>query len=129
MLKQKINIICKIHGEFEQTLSNHLTKYNCQKCAKNYKLDTLKFIEKAKQIYNDVYDYAKVNYINADTQIIIICKILGEFIQIPDFHINRKCGCPKCCNKSDLLEFINKTEFLFLKKIQDFYPTLTPFLI
>jgi very-short-patch-repair endonuclease len=176
--KTKINIICKEHGIFEQTPSNHLYNYNCQKCAKNYKLDTLKFIDKAKQIHNDVYDYSKVNYINADTQIIIICKTHGEFTQIPDFHINRKCGCPKCANnvKLDLLEFIdksnqihnnvydyskvnyinnktqitiickihgeftqipfvhllnhgcpscvNKTEFLFLQKIQEFYPTL-----
>lgn len=176
--KTKINIICKEHGMFEQTPSNHLCNYNCQKCAKNYKLDTLKFIEKAKQIHSNIYDYSKVNYINADTQIIIICKIHGEFIQIPDFHINRKCGCPKCSNnvKLDLLEFIdksnqihnnvydyskveyinnrnpiiiickthgeftqipfvhilnhgcpscvNKTEFLFFKKIQEHYPTL-----
>jgi very-short-patch-repair endonuclease len=176
--KTKINIICKEHGIFEQTPNNHLNNYNCQKCAKNFKLDTLGFIKKAKQIHNDVYDYSKVEYINADTQIIIICKIHGEFIQIPDFHINRKCGCPKCSNnvKLNLLEFINKsnqihnnvydyskvnyinnktqiiiickihgeftqqpyvhllnhgcpscvnkTEFLFLKKIQEFYPTL-----
>ena len=177
--KTKINIICKIHGIFEQTPSNHLHHHNCQKCAKNFKLDTLGFIEKAKQIHNDVYDYSKVNYVNADTKIIIICKIHGEFIQIPDFHINRKCGCPKCSNnvKFDTLEFIekakqihkdkyiyskveyinnripiiiickihgeftqkpdvhtnqkcgcpscvNKTEFLFLKKIQEHYPTL-----
>jgi very-short-patch-repair endonuclease len=176
--KTKINIICKEHGIFEQTPSNHLHHHNCQKCAKNFKLDTLGFIEKAKLIHNNIYDYSKVNYINADTQIIIICKIHGEFIQIPDFHINRKCGCPKCANnvKLDLLEFIdksnqihnnvydyskveyinnrspiiiickihgeftqipfvhllnhgcpsciNKTEFLFLKKIQEFYPTL-----
>ena len=26
--KTKINIICKIHGEFEQTPSKHLSKYN-----------------------------------------------------------------------------------------------------
>ena len=174
--KTKINIICKAHGEFEQTPSNHLSKYNCQKCAKNFKLDTLEFIEKAKEIHKDIYDYSKVNYINADTKIIIICKIHGEFTQQPDFHLNRKCGCPKCFNKSDTLQFIekakkihgnkydyskveyinnrihviiickkhqeftqkpfvhlsnhgcpsciNKTEFLFLKKMQEYYPTL-----
>ena len=63
--KTKINIICKIHGEFEQNPSNHLKKHNCQKCAKNFKLDTLGFIEKAKEIHEDSYDYSKVNYINA----------------------------------------------------------------
>ena len=110
--KTKINIICKIHGEFEQNPSNHLKKHNCQKCAKNFKLDTLGFIEKAKEIHEDSYDYSKVNYINADTKITIICKIHGEFIQIPDFHINRKCGCPKCSNnvKLDTLEFIEKAK-------------------
>ncbi len=109
--KTKINIICKVHGEFQQTPTNHLSKYNCQKCAKNFKLDTSGFIEKAREIHKDTYDYSKVNYINADTEISIVCKIHGEFIQIPDFHINRKCGCPKCANnvKLDLLEFIDKS--------------------
>ena len=108
--KTKIKIICREHGEFHQTPSNHLSNYNCQKCAKNYQLDTNSFIEKAKIIHNDKYDYSKVNYLNTETQIIIICKEHGEFSQIPDFHINRKCGCPKCSNnvKLDILEFIEK---------------------
>jgi very-short-patch-repair endonuclease/Fe2+ or Zn2+ uptake regulation protein len=75
-------------------------------------LETNSFIEKAKIIHNDKYDYSKVNYINTNIQIIIICKQHGEFTQIPDFHINRKCGCPKCSNnvKLDILEFIEKAE-------------------
>jgi very-short-patch-repair endonuclease len=110
--KTKITIICREHGDFKQTPSNHLSNYNCQKCAKNFQLDTVSFIEKAKSIHNDKYDYSKVNYINADTQIIIICREHGEFTQIPDFHINRKCGCPKCSNnvKLHISEFINKSE-------------------
>jgi very-short-patch-repair endonuclease len=110
--KTKITIICREHGDFQQTPSNHLSNYNCQKCAKNYQLDTNSFIEKAINIHNYKYDYSKVNYINADTQIIIICREHGEFTQIPDFHINRKCGCPKCSNnvRLDLLEFIYKAD-------------------
>jgi very-short-patch-repair endonuclease/transposase-like protein len=110
--KTKITIICREHGDFYQTPSNHLSNYNCQKCAKNFQLNTDSFIEKAKLIHNDKYDYSKVNYINTDTQIIIICKEHGEFTQIPDFHINRKCGCPKCSNnvKLDVSEFIKKAE-------------------
>jgi len=110
--KTKITIICRQHGEFQQTPSNHLSRFNCQKCANNLKLNTTIFIEKAKQIHGDKYDYTKVNYINSNAQIIIICKVHGEFSQIPDFHINRKCGCPKCSNnvKSHLLEFIEKSK-------------------
>jgi very-short-patch-repair endonuclease len=116
--KTKITIICREHGEFQQTPSNHLSNYNCQKCAKNFQLDTASFIEKAKSIHNDKYDYSKVNYINADTQIIIICREHGEFIQIPDFHINRNCGCPKCSNnvKLDLSEFIEKSNKIHCNK-------------
>jgi hypothetical protein len=72
--KTKVTILCKTHGEFNQTPSNHLNKYNCQKCSNNLKFNTEKFIEKAKQINGDRYDYSKVNYINTDTQVIIICK-------------------------------------------------------
>jgi very-short-patch-repair endonuclease len=116
--KTKVTIICKEHGEFQQTPSNHLSNYNCQKCANNYKLNTNSFIEKANIIHNNRYDYSKVNYINADTQIIIICREHGEFNQIPDFHINRKCGCPKCSNnvKSYLLEFIEKSRKIHSNK-------------
>ena len=112
----KIIIICKIHGEFTQQPDFHLNrKCGCPKCSNNVKFDTSEFIEKAKQIHKNKYDYSKVEYINNRIPVIIICKIHGEFIQQPDIHINQKCGCPSC---------INKTEFLFLKKMQEFYPTL-----
>jgi hypothetical protein len=94
--KTKIDIICRVHGLFFQTPSNHLSNYNCQKCSNNYKSDTLSFIEKAKIIHGNKYDYSYVNYINANLPVRIICREHGAFNQIPDFHINRKCNCPKC---------------------------------
>lgn len=108
--KTKVSIICVVHGEFTQTPSNHLSNFNCQKCSNNFKLNTQTFIDKANQIHKNRYDYSKVEYTNTDTPVIISCKNHGDFKQIPDFHINRKCGCPKCSNnvKFDLLEFIDK---------------------
>ena len=110
--KTKIEIICREHGEFKQTPSNHLSKFNCQKCSNNFKYDTISFIEKAKKIHGDKYDYSKVFYVNANEHVTIKCKQHGEFKQIPDFHINRKCGCPKCCfsHKNTTLEFIEKAK-------------------
>jgi len=109
--KTKVIIVCNIHGEFSQTPSNHLSNYNCQKCSNNFKLNTQTFIEKANQIHKNRYDYSNTNYVNADISVLIICKEHGEFKQIPDFHINRKCGCPKCSNnvKLCLFEFITKS--------------------
>jgi len=108
--KTKVIIICREHGEFQQTPSNHLCNFNCQRCSNNFKLNTQTFIEKAEQVHENRYDYSRVDYINTDTQVIILCKKHGEFNQTPYFHINRKCGCPKCSNnvKLELFEFIDK---------------------
>ena len=38
------------------------------------RLTTEDFIKKAKEIYGDEYDYSKVNYVNCDTKVTIICK-------------------------------------------------------
>ena len=82
----------------------------------NYmKYTTENFIEKARKIHGDKYDYSKVEYIDAYTEVKIICPIHGEFLQKPTVHINQKCGCRKCGyesvrekNSSSLDLFIEK---------------------
>ena len=91
----KICIICKKHGEFYQYPYEHLRrKTGCTKCGRR-QLSQQQFIEKAKLIHGDKYDYSKVNYINSTTKIIITCKKHGDFIQLPVEHL-KKHGCPKC---------------------------------
>ena len=51
------------------------------------KLSTNEFIERAKLIYGDKYDYNLVDYKNQDTKIEIICKAHGLFLQRPDHHL------------------------------------------
>jgi very-short-patch-repair endonuclease len=108
--KTKIIIGCKDHGDFEQTPCNHLSGYNCQMCANNGKMNTEQYVRKASVTHGNKYDYSKVNYVNANKKITIICKEHGEFEQIPDFHLNRKCGCPKCADNVALTtpEFIDR---------------------
>lgn len=53
------------------------------------------FLEKAKRIFGDRYDYSKVYYINNKTKIIIICKIHGEFLQSPQSHL-KGYNCKSC---------------------------------
>ena len=61
------------------------------------KLTTEEFIKKAKEIHGEKYDYSKVEYKDAYTKVIILCKEHGEFAQTPHNHISCKAGCPKCC--------------------------------
>jgi hypothetical protein len=56
----------------------------------NKRLTTVQFIERAKAIHGDKYDYSKVKYVNAHTKVKLICQIHGEFLQTPDRHL---CGC------------------------------------
>lgn len=67
------------------------------------------FIEVAREIHGNKYDYSKVNYVNKTTLITIICPIHGEFQQRPDDHLHKKSGCPKCGKNVYTTEsFINK---------------------
>ena len=92
--KEKIKIICPIHNEFIQTPNDHLNGCGCPICGSN-KLNTLKFIEKAECIHENKYDYSKVEYIHSKNKVKIICPEHGEFIQIPNHHLNGA-GCPIC---------------------------------
>ncbi len=59
------------------------------------KVTTEQFIEKAKIIHGDKYDYSKVKYIKAIKKVIIICKKHGEFKQQPNNHLTGN-DCVKC---------------------------------
>ena len=114
----KVCIICQEHGEFWQTPGNHLRKHGCQKCAieKNRKsLSSTKeeFILKARQIHGWKYDYSKVEYINNNTKVCIICPEHGEFWQTPSAHLSKQ-GCPICGNLRKGL--IKKTKEEFIKQ-------------
>lgn len=91
----KVTIICPNHGEFEQLPANHTRGQGCPKCKVDINKNAQKFIDKSSRLHNNFYDYSKVDYISANTKVIIICPDHGEFEQLPSNH-NRGQGCPKC---------------------------------
>ena len=115
--KTKVCIVCKEHGEFWQTPDSHISKKcGCPICryiksSSKIRKTFNEFIEEAKLIHGDKYDYSKVNYINNKTKVCIVCKEHGEFWQTPDKHILRKQGCPSCSGnkKKNIHEFINES--------------------
>lgn len=94
----KVCIIDPIYGEYWQEPCVHLKGcgHPKRKIKKN-NLTTEEFIEKAKKVHGDEYDYSKVKYENYRKKIIITCKKHGDFIQSPENHLYGK-GCPKCGN-------------------------------
>ena len=119
--KNKIIIICKLHGEFEQTPSDHLSGRGCNICGRNnmiikQRISNEEFISKAIIIHGDKYDYSKVNYINTKNKIIIICKLHGEFEQTPSEHLSC-CGCNICGRNNMIIKQRSSNEEFIPKAI------------
>lgn len=90
-----LTITCPKHGDFQQLPSNHIAGMGCKLCCYHHQSNTKEFIEKAKLIHGDKYDYSKVNYIKAKIGVNITCPIHGDFLQTPNDHLDG-CGCPSC---------------------------------
>ena len=73
------------------------------------------FIEKARQIHNDKYDYSKVNYVNSRTKVCIICPEHGEFWQTPHNHL-KGYGCAECGKEKSHLPKITTEDFIAKSK-------------
>ncbi len=63
---------------------------------------TEKFIEDAKIVHGNVYDYSLVNYTGLDNKVIFICREHGEYTQTPHQHLRGR-HCPLCANKNNAL--------------------------
>ncbi len=102
----KLEITCLIHGPFEQIANQHLKGHGCPSCnfdqmAKDRTMGKELFIYKAKEIFGDKYDYSKVNYVNGQKNVIVVCQTHGGFEVTPNNHLSKKSGCP-ICNESKL---------------------------
>lgn len=95
-------IICPAHGEFLMSPHKHISgKQGCPECGKLVRAAKrnkgAQFVERAKAIHGDKYDYSLVNYKTCKDRVEIICNKCGKhFTQTPDNHINLQRGCPFC---------------------------------
>lgn len=95
-----VEIICPTHGPFFQQPTVHLMGSICPMCAAENRVEkntktSEEFIEEARKIHGDKYDYSKVAYKRGDIPVTIICPNHGEFEQKPYIHLDG-CGCQKC---------------------------------
>ena len=94
--------------------------------------NTETFIKKAKEVHRDRYKYFHTDYKSAKENVLITCPIHGDFLQLPNNHLNGS-GCPYCKNskleyemKTILIEcgfeFVEKQHFKWLgRQHLDFY--------
>ena len=129
--KTPVYITCPEHGEFCQRPSAHLYGMGCPKCGTistgiKRRLEQNNFIEKAREVHGDKYDYSKVQYTTSLNPVSIICPLHGEFSQTPHKHLLGH-GCPICGNKNNL------TEIKFFQSLKNIftnveYQKIFPFL-
>ncbi len=127
----KIDIICKVHGSFAQTVISHLKGHGCPLCNKSVKstskstpgakliYDTSWFIGEALEAHGDRYDYSQVNYIKSHLRVKIGCKIHGIFEQAARDHLNGD-NCIKC-SMSQLSQDNARSQDEFISLVRDMH--------
>jgi very-short-patch-repair endonuclease len=101
--KNKIILVCSIHGPFKIRATSHMEGKGCFKCGvaiprPSRRLTQKEFIDKAIKTHGNKYDYSKAEYIHAKVKVKIICPIHGEFLQSPDQHL-RGHACDLCAHE------------------------------
>ena len=133
---RNVIIICKTHGKFNQTPWKHYADgHGCHICAEisrtlNRRNTFEEFIEMVHKVHEEgLYDYSKAKgvYLHMNHPIPIICKVHGEFTQLPEVH-SRGNGCPKCGTErtSEKLSHTNEDFIELSKKIHGHNTYLYP---
>jgi len=92
----KVVILCPLGHEFLQAPHDHLQGAGCPHCAGTAKVTEQEFLDAAKSIHGDKYDYSRVRYIDFKTPVEIVCRKHNKsFMQRPRQHAAGR-GCPIC---------------------------------
>lgn len=89
-------VTCKSCGRpSEYNISSLLRSEGCLYCL-GLRKDTEMFIEQAKEIHGDLYDYSKTVFVSNSQSVIVTCKKHGDFKVNAGAHIFSANGCSKC---------------------------------
>lgn len=114
-IRDYIDIICPIHGEFRQQISSHIhDKRGCRRCrndgVRNRFVDTEnEFWEKVKLAHGDNYEL-RGKYINAKTKIKIFCKKHDYEFEILPCNLKKGRRCKFCAKESFIKNRSNSVE-------------------
>ena len=112
------------HGEFSMRPDNIFSgNQGCPKCyddrrSRLQRKPVEKFIEDARKVHGNLYEYHKADYVNTNSKVCIVCKIHGDFWQTPSNHLKGQ-GCPYCSgnakkwNKETCEQEARKYKYIF----------------
>lgn len=130
-MTNKMRIVCSEHGEFWQSLHEHINKkQGCKYCSiknkkivrgknKNKKLTVDEYIDLCNKKWKNKFKYPciKDEYQNLSSKITVICPIHGKTTQTASVHLNSKFGCKECAVKNQKENQTRTTdEFIFEAK-------------
>ena len=102
----KVDIICREHGVFNQRISNHMNLGDgCPKCVGIGRWNTDYMIDEFRKIHLDTFDYSLSIFENIDKKVKIICKEHGIFEQNIHKHLKGQ-GCRYCSSYSKGEDFV-----------------------
>lgn len=97
-----VTVICPKHGDFSSKVIQLLQrKHGCIECAKekvtkSHLWDTNRFIEEARRVHGEEYNYDSVIYQHSHTPVLVVCKKHGPWSVVPYNHLHSGSGCPSC---------------------------------
>lgn len=96
----KVEIVCPEHGSFWQTPNKHTSAaQGCPMCAPNRPLSRELFIDQARLVHGDRYDYSLVPGGRVSGHVTIVCRQHGKFTQLPHDHLDGH-GCRACFDEN-----------------------------
>ena len=96
-LKDKVRIICPIHGEFWQNANNHLHGSGCPVCSKIKRTKSPEELEiKFREIHGNKYQYDWTGYNTLHDNINIFCKVHKIWFKQQAVHHLNGHGCNLC---------------------------------
>ncbi|PYY34456.1 MULTISPECIES: hypothetical protein [unclassified Curtobacterium] len=101
----KVTIGCPDHGDFDQEPNEHKRGQRCPDCSgrRNSRASVrgARFVTRAAGIHGNRYDYSAVAFVDQHTEVTIICRRHGPFLQRPTNHLDHggPSGCHRCAEE------------------------------
>lgn len=108
--RERVDIVCPIHGLFSQNAKNHLDGYGCAECGKDLAAEKLhernsktsftpeKFKEESVRRYGEVVEYDLSNFTTTRGDVRLKCPHHGWFVVRAHTHLygKNRTACPNC---------------------------------